>query len=206
MNNYKGTRVPKQNRSIKTKRKIMEAAKKLFSDKGYYNTNSKEISDMAEVSIGSFYSYFKDKRELFLEIVIDIGKEIKRFMEHELNDKALHKNKSNAREVIYKQVKKVFDAHNISPKFHREVSIMKYFDPDVRKIMEEQEEKEIKIILNLLTKFKNITRVKDLESAAVLIFYSIENVTHATKFHEIKIDEERIINEFTDMLIRYLLD
>jgi AcrR family transcriptional regulator len=39
----------------------------LFSQKGYHHTNSKEITAAAGVATGSFYAYFKDKREIFIE-------------------------------------------------------------------------------------------------------------------------------------------
>jgi hypothetical protein len=100
----------------------------------------------------------------------------------------------------------IFKAHDISPKFYREVSVMKYADSDVKKIMNEQEKKEIGIVIDLLTRFKDKIRIKDLEAAATLIYYSVENIAHNVKFNRIKVSENRIINEFTDMLIRYLLD
>lgn len=84
--------------------------------------------------------------------------------------------------------------------------MMKYADSDVRKIINEQEKKEIETVVDLLTGFKNIIRIKDLEVAATLIYYSVENIAHNIKFNKIRVDENRIISEFTDMLIRYLLD
>ncbi|MFD1909576.1 TetR/AcrR family transcriptional regulator [Paenibacillus rhizoplanae] len=51
-------RTPQQERSIRTKEAIIRAAMQLFSDKGFYQTNTKEIAAAAGVSTGSFYSYF----------------------------------------------------------------------------------------------------------------------------------------------------
>ena len=61
-------REPKQKRSIETKRKIVEAAYKLFSDVGYYATNTAEIAKAAGVSTGIVYGYFKDKRDILLDV------------------------------------------------------------------------------------------------------------------------------------------
>lgn len=58
-------RIPKQKRSIEIKNKIKRTAQELFSEKGYYNTSSNDIVKAAGVSIGAFYSYFKDKKALF---------------------------------------------------------------------------------------------------------------------------------------------
>ena len=65
----KAVRKPRQKRSIETKEKIVSAAYQLFCEKGYYNTTTNEIAQVANVSIGSLYSYFKDKDTIFLEIL-----------------------------------------------------------------------------------------------------------------------------------------
>ena len=61
-------REPRQKRSIEKKAKIIEAGLELFREKGYYNTNTKEIADRACVSIGAVYSYFKDKKGIYLAV------------------------------------------------------------------------------------------------------------------------------------------
>jgi len=61
-------REPQQKRSIEKKAKIIEAGLELFREKGYYNTNTKEIADRAGVSIGAVYSYFKDKKDIYLAV------------------------------------------------------------------------------------------------------------------------------------------
>jgi DNA-binding transcriptional regulator YbjK len=48
----KKTRIPRQNRSVQTRDKIIIAALELFSEKGFHSTNSKEITARAGVSIG----------------------------------------------------------------------------------------------------------------------------------------------------------
>ena len=62
-------REPKQKRSIETKRKIIDASYALFSEVGYYNTNTAEIAKRAGVSTGIVYGYFKDKRDILLEVL-----------------------------------------------------------------------------------------------------------------------------------------
>lgn len=62
-------RTPKQTRSIRKKEAITAAAMTLFSEKGYYSINSKDIAKEAGVSIGTFYAYFSDKKEVFIELL-----------------------------------------------------------------------------------------------------------------------------------------
>jgi AcrR family transcriptional regulator len=45
--------------------KILQEAKELFFDKGYYGTTIEMITAKAGVSIGTFYVYYKDKIEIY---------------------------------------------------------------------------------------------------------------------------------------------
>ncbi len=67
-------REPRQERSIEKKNKIIEAGYQLFSEVGYYGTNTAEIAKRAGVSTGIVYGYFQDKRDILicvLEIYIN---------------------------------------------------------------------------------------------------------------------------------------
>ncbi len=62
-------REPKQERSIEKKNKIVQAGYELFSQVGYYNTNTVQIAKQAGVSTGIVYGYFKDKRDILLDVL-----------------------------------------------------------------------------------------------------------------------------------------
>lgn len=67
----KKIRQPKQDRAKDKKKKIIEAAYDIFSEVGFYNTNTTDIAKKAGVSTGIVYGYFSDKRDILL-YVIDI--------------------------------------------------------------------------------------------------------------------------------------
>src|ERR1044071_5493088 len=67
---------PKQARSKQTKKKIIQAAIQLFQDRGYEKTTSNDIAAEAGVSVGSFYVYFTDKRQLLLTIFDRLADEL----------------------------------------------------------------------------------------------------------------------------------
>lgn len=54
-----------QQRTIESRKKLLDAAYHLFVEKGYYNTNTKEIARYAGLSIGNFYNYYQDKGEIY---------------------------------------------------------------------------------------------------------------------------------------------
>ena len=58
----------KQDRSTKTRKKIIEAAEDCFCRNGYFGSSIQKLAAAADVSVGSFYFYFKDKDELMIEV------------------------------------------------------------------------------------------------------------------------------------------
>jgi len=53
----------------KNREMILDAAIKLFSEQGYENTKISDVTDALHMGKGTFYVYFKNKRELFMECI-----------------------------------------------------------------------------------------------------------------------------------------
>jgi AcrR family transcriptional regulator len=62
---------------------ILDAAETLFATKGYHNTSITEIADLAEVSVGTVYFYFKNKDALLAQLTEAIGLEIRKVVGRE---------------------------------------------------------------------------------------------------------------------------
>ncbi|SDC05131.1 transcriptional regulator, TetR family [Cupriavidus sp. YR651] len=60
---------PKTARGQKTREALLRAAEKVFGEKGYHAASISEITQEAQVAMGTFYLYFKDKEELFRALV-----------------------------------------------------------------------------------------------------------------------------------------
>ena len=58
----------RQERSRRSYLALIEAAAELFSSHGYDAVGTPEIAQRAGVSVGTFYRYFDDKHEVYLEI------------------------------------------------------------------------------------------------------------------------------------------
>ena len=71
-----------------SKERLLESAKILFSQKGYYATSVEDIVESAGLSKGAFYFYFKSKEELFKSLVeemhLNIVKRLESFLERDL--------------------------------------------------------------------------------------------------------------------------
>ena len=56
------------NRALR-KRQINYSARKVFAEKGYHATSVEDIIGHAGISRGTFYKYYKSKREVFGELL-----------------------------------------------------------------------------------------------------------------------------------------
>ncbi len=63
--------------SVQTRGRLLRAAKKVFSEKGYYNAQISHIIDTAGVARGTFYLYFKSKEEILKEILKEVVSELR---------------------------------------------------------------------------------------------------------------------------------
>lgn len=72
----------KEREKEEMKRRILEAAKKLFLERGFEKTSIRNIADLIEYSPGTIYLYFKDKNDLlfalhteaFISLINELGK------------------------------------------------------------------------------------------------------------------------------------
>jgi AcrR family transcriptional regulator len=59
----------RQERARRSYQALLDAAAELFAELGYDGVGTPEIAQKAGVSVGTFYRYFDDKHEVYLEIV-----------------------------------------------------------------------------------------------------------------------------------------
>ena len=69
-------KVPRTERGRRTLRKLLDAAASEFGDKGFHETSVSGITSRAGVALGSFYTYFDSKDELFRALVTDLSAQV----------------------------------------------------------------------------------------------------------------------------------
>lgn len=67
-----------------TRKEILDAARAVFSDKGYHETQIRDIIKKCGCGIGTFYQYFKNKDQIFLEIVGKGAKLLREVLQREV--------------------------------------------------------------------------------------------------------------------------
>ncbi|MDP3294677.1 MAG: TetR/AcrR family transcriptional regulator [Nevskia sp.] len=72
--------VPVTARGEATRRKLLAAAEVEIGEKGFHTASVSSITTRADVGQGTFYLYFHSKDEIFLTLVGDIGRRLRKHM------------------------------------------------------------------------------------------------------------------------------
>jgi AcrR family transcriptional regulator len=64
--------------------RLLRAGKRLFGEKGYFETNIHEVTGAAGLSVGAFYTHFASKEAFYAEIIAMVGHEVRAFIARNL--------------------------------------------------------------------------------------------------------------------------
>lgn len=70
--------MPKTQRGQETLDNLCAAAERVFYKKGYHNSTIKDITSEANIGLGTFYIYFNDKKSLYVHLLSDYSKFIRK--------------------------------------------------------------------------------------------------------------------------------
>jgi len=71
---------PLSSRGVRTRRRLLEAAEKVFSELGYHDASIVKITEAAGVGQGTFYLYFASKKGIFDELLLDLNHRVRQTM------------------------------------------------------------------------------------------------------------------------------
>ena len=74
------SRIPKTERGRRTRNKLLEAAEIEFGEKGYHEAGISGITHRAGVALGTFYTYFDSKEEVFRGLVRYMSRRIREWV------------------------------------------------------------------------------------------------------------------------------
>jgi len=121
-------------KGLNTRGAILDSAQEVFRDLGYYQTSISEITRRCGVSMGTFYQYFKNKEQLFLELNDLI---ISRFWEEAQGlspgTHGLEERLTRAVQLLYEHISTHFYFHRILGEFELIDSVtIGYYDSIAR--------------------------------------------------------------------------
>ncbi len=71
---------PKTSRGRKTRQRILDAAEAEFGEKGFHEGSIAGITQRAGVALGTFYTYFESKEEIFQALVAYMSRRIREWI------------------------------------------------------------------------------------------------------------------------------
>jgi len=71
---------PLSARGLNTRRKLLDAAERVFGEIGYVDASIVKVTEAAGVGQGTFYLYFDSKRAIFDELVRDLNSRVRHAM------------------------------------------------------------------------------------------------------------------------------
>ncbi len=71
---------PLSKRGLDTRRRLLDAAERVFGELGYHDASVVRVAETAGVAAGTFYLYFDSKRAIFDELVRDLNRRVRHAM------------------------------------------------------------------------------------------------------------------------------
>jgi AcrR family transcriptional regulator len=162
----------KTQKSKQTKQKILSIAKMVFAQKGFNQSTVRDITQKAGLGYGTFYLYFKDKKEVFYALVEQVEDELYTASEGGSDLEQDYQRGRSSYRALRKDLKAILksfcDNHSIL-KFSQELALI---DQDFQKKYFAMRERLIDRTKNILKK-SGLAAV-DLDVAAIAIAGMIE--------------------------------
>jgi len=71
---------PLSKRGLDTRRRLLDAAERVFGELGYHDASVVKVGEAAGVATGTFYLYFDSKKAIFDELMRDLNQRIRHAM------------------------------------------------------------------------------------------------------------------------------
>lgn len=170
-------RQPKKTNSIKKKNKIIQAGLEVFGTNGYYKTTTVDIARKAGVSTGIVYSYFIDKKDIFLQALKLYFDKIYEPIINKLRDLKI----TNLEETIDEIIEFAIQSHKDDLSAHEEMIAMSHLDEDVHKVFICAENKMAEQILICLQ--NNNIFYDNLKEKIHILYNLVETLCHEYFYH-----------------------
>ncbi len=189
-----------QKRAKISREKLLTAADELFREKGYFNTNTKEIVKRAGCSVGNFYNYFSNKGEVYCELVHGYINGTIMVVEHMI-EQIEGKKREEAREIIRAFMKK---------QINRAIGYTNFFDPavcikegiELESVIEEGEAKLIGLFVDYYKRQGRNTGAISYEIQARMLYVATNEIANDI----MKLKEEDKKEEYMELLVEFILD
>ncbi len=192
-----GPRRFQQERARETYEKLLAAAAECFAQGGFDQTQSTDIARAAGVSVGTFYRYFTDKRQAFLEMIGDFWDQ---------HARRLFTEPAGLPEIA----DRFFDYLRAHADIYRTYAAMSLRDEDVAAMRSRFEQEDRRAVAALIEEHIPRSRIPDPLAAAAVIDIAMDAVGqwailgYASSPPDVDVDIDALRDAWSDMVHRYL--
>lgn len=195
----------KQQRSIESRKKLLDSAYALFVEKGYYNTNTKEIVHYAGISIGNFYNYFQDKGDIYCALLEDYCNKSYTAMKELINQLTLLKTHSSCRTFLLTYLSQLLERFNGTNRFFEDSIIIAKENSRVESIISKTEESII-IMIEMFLKKRYPNKQEDFYIRARMIYIVTDRVAKDILCVNTAQQKENYILLLADEILRHTFE
>lgn len=200
----RNVRVPQQARSRRTREAVLEAAVRCFEAEGFDETTTAMIAGRAGVGVGTVYQYFRDKREILLELLDRSVGEQADFVVGFLDPDVWHG--CDPRQTVRRLIESVFEVQKLRPGIQRILWERYFKDEDFHRpfeVMRARVREAIEVFAEAVSG-EGLRPDLDREHASLVIVNAVQwNATYAF-LHAPPEEIVATARATADMVIRYL--
>jgi len=191
---------PQQPRSRATVNIILDAAIRVLDQDGWDALTTSRVAEVAGVSVGTLYQYFAHR-----EAIVAALQERELSRASEMLDRLLRSGESTThRELAHSVVQGLFDLYKAAPALHRVLAVDGLrFSPTGTVLAFDA--RSVAVVKAFLALGSARLRQTNLEAAAFVIYQSVR-ASMLAYFLEapVGVDDRAIVDELTELVVRYL--
>ena len=192
----------------KTKKQeaIVEAAIKLFAEKGYANTSTAEIAKVAEVSEGTIFKHYRTKDHLLLSVMLPFIKENFPSLAQEVLKKTLTEQTRTFEEFLKGFLRNRADFIKANKEIFQVVfKELIYRDDFKNELVPYIVKQAPSILINIINEFKERGELIDIPTDEIFHgLFTVFGGFFVTRF--VLLNNYEITNEDIDQLVRFIMD
>lgn len=191
---------PRQERSRATVDAILDATARVLVQEGYDRASTNRVAETAGVSVGSLYQYFPNKEAMVGELVDRFSRRITDMVVDRLAELADAPPEDVTRELVSAMVQ-------IKREDPRLAQVLREQIPRVGRMQryEKQLESIIEATERYLARWRDRLRHDDVATTAFIAVHTVDAVTHAGVTRRPPVDEARLVEHATALVLSYML-
>lgn len=194
-----------QQRTLESRKKLLSAAYRLFVEKGYYNTNTKEIARHAGLSTGNFYNYFQDKGEIYCVLLKEYTADSCKAMQELFAQLTALESRTAYKDFLLPYLRQLFNRAVDTKEFFVDSIVLAKENPLVQSVLAEAEENLIAIMEIFLRK-RYPDRQDDSYIKARMIYVITDQVAKDILCVNNEQQKENYIQLFAEEILHFSFD